>query len=278
MAIILDGRVVAQHLQLQLQQALNQFDKPLQLAILLVGQNPASLTYIKRKQKLASALGIQVLLEQYDENTTTQSLIAAVQTHNLSQTSGILVQLPLPSHIDTQSVLEALDPNKDVDGLNPINLGRLMNGQPTLVPATARGVVALLKYYDIPIAGQQVVVVGRSRLVGQPVAQLLLQQNATITIAHRQTKALASVTQLADIVVVAAGQPGLIVPTMIKAGATVIDVGLTKTDQGIMGDVDPSVSRKAGAMSPVPGGVGPLTVSCLMQNIVQAALLQSKYD
>lgn len=275
MSLLLKGQPVAEKIQADIMQHIRALPRPPQLAIIQVGNDPASSSYIKRKLKMADILGVPIVHTQLDQRTDNRQLLQQINRYNQNQDiQGIIVQLPLPPHIDEATVLQAINPQKDVDGLTLINLGKLMANQPQLVPATARGIIALLDYYQIPITGQNITVIGRSRLVGQPIAQLLLHQGATVTIAHRQTKGLAELSRRADVLIVAAGHPGLITSEFVADNSVVIDVGLTRTDQGLAGDVAIEVQSKVKAITPVPGGVGPLTVTCLFQNLVQATGLQ----
>jgi methylenetetrahydrofolate dehydrogenase (NADP+)/methenyltetrahydrofolate cyclohydrolase len=242
------------------------------LTTVLVGDDPASEIYIRRKQDAANEVGILARDYRLAETTTEQELLELVDQLNRDDAvDGILVQLPLPSHIDEQRVIDAVDPAKDVDGFHPINAGRLFLGQDGLVAATPTGIMTLLEEYNVPLSGARAVVVGRSTIVGKPVALLLLAQNATVTICHSRTADLAAQTREADVLVVAVGRPKLISPEMVKAGATVIDVGMNRTPDGLRGDVDPGVADVAGLMTPVPGGVGPMTIASLLRNTVKAA-------
>jgi methylenetetrahydrofolate dehydrogenase (NADP+)/methenyltetrahydrofolate cyclohydrolase len=275
MPLLLKGQPVAEAIQQHIHHRLTTLPSPPTLAVIMVGDNPASLSYIGRKQRLADQLGINFQLNQLPTQTTTPELVTLIATYNQRpDITGILVQMPLPSHLDQSIVLQAINPRKDVDGLTWHNLGALLANRPQIVPATAKGIMVLLDHYNIQIAGQLVTVVGRSQLVGLPVAHLLLRAGATVTIAHRQTANLAVVTKQAAILVVAAGHPGLITAEHVTAASVVIDVGLSRTNTGLMGDVDPHLANQIRAITPVPGGVGPLTVTCLFDNLLQAADLQ----
>lgn len=242
------------------------------LATVLVGDDPASEIYIRLKHKAAEEAGIEPIDHRLPATTPEDELVELVEELNADDAvDGILVQTPLPDHIDEARVMRALDPVKDVDGLHPFSAGQLYLGRQTLVPATPLGVMHLLDEYRIPIAGQRAVVVGRSPLVGKPLALLLLQANATVTIAHSRTVDLARHTLDADILVAAAGLPGLITVDMVKTGATVIDVGITRTEGGITGDVESDVAGVAAFLTPVPGGVGPMTIAALLGNAIRAA-------
>ena len=242
------------------------------LATVLVGDDPASEIYIRLKHKAAEEVGIEPIDHRLPSTMAEDELVELVEELNENdEVDGILVQTPLPEQIDEARVMRAIDPMKDVDGLHPFSAGQLYLGRQTLVPATPLGVMHLLDEYRIPIAGQRAVVVGRSTLVGKPVALLLLQANATVTICHSRTKDLAHHTLDADILVAAVGLPGVITPKMVKQGATVVDVGITRTDAGVRGDVEAGVAGVAGFLTPVPGGVGPMTIAALLGNAVRAA-------
>jgi methylenetetrahydrofolate dehydrogenase (NADP+)/methenyltetrahydrofolate cyclohydrolase len=242
------------------------------LATVLVGDDPASQIYIRSKHKAADEVGITSLDKRLPEGTTEGELIELVEDLNDDDSvDGILVQTPIPGGIDESRVMRAIDPTKDVDGLHPFNAGQLYLGEPTYVGATPLGVIALLDEYDIELAGARAVVVGRSLIVGKPMAHLLLQANATVTICHSKTRDLGAHTREADVLVVAVGHAGLVTPEMVKPGAAVVDVGMNRTEEGLRGDVDPSVADVAGYITPVPGGVGPMTIATLLRNAVRAA-------
>lgn len=242
------------------------------LATVLVGDDPASEIYIRLKHKAAQEVGIEPIDHRLPSTTAEDELVELVEELNENdEVDGILVQTPLPEQIDEARVMRAIDPMKDVDGLHPFSAGQLYLGRQTLVPATPLGVMHLLDEYRIPIAGQRAVVVGRSTLVGKPVALLLLQANATVTICHSRTEDLAHHTLDADILVAAVGLPGVITADMVKQGATVVDVGITRTDAGVRGDVEADVAEVAAFLTPVPGGVGPMTIAALLGNAVRAA-------
>jgi methylenetetrahydrofolate dehydrogenase (NADP+)/methenyltetrahydrofolate cyclohydrolase len=229
--------------------------------------------YVNSKEKTCQELGFYSEKHVLPENTSQKDLIALV--HRLddeSKVHGILVQLPLPKHLDEKAVIEAIDPAKDVDGLHPVNAGKLLGDQPSFIPCTPKGVVRLIEEAGIPIEGKHAVIVGRSELVGKPVALLLLRKNATVTICHSRTKDLGSITRQADILVAAVGKPRLITKDMVKKGAVVIDVGTSRVDGKLVGDVDfDSVKDIASHITPVPGGVGPMTIAMLMENTLEAA-------
>jgi methylenetetrahydrofolate dehydrogenase (NADP+)/methenyltetrahydrofolate cyclohydrolase len=242
------------------------------LATVLVGDDPASHLYIGLKHKAAEQAGIRPLDHRLPADAGEEELSALIVELNLDETvDGILVQLPLPGHLDEARIVRAIEPAKDVDGVHPFNAGQLYLGRPTFVPATPLGIMALLEDYAIELERRRAVVVGRSDIVGKPVAHLLLQANATVTICHSRTDDLARYTLDADVLVVAAGRAGLVTADMVRPGAAVVDVGQNRTDAGLVGDVDPGVAERAGYLTPVPGGVGPMTIAMLLRNSVQAA-------
>ena len=242
------------------------------LATVLVGDDPASQVYIGHKHRAAQEAGMAPLDVRLPADSEEEEVLAVVEELNDNDdVDGVLVQLPLPQHVEEARVTAAIDPIKDVDGLHPLNAGQLYLGRKTFVPATPLGIVRLLDEYGIRIAGARAVVVGRSAIVGKPLAMLLLQRHATVTICHSRTDDLERFTGDADILVAAVGSPGLITRELVMRNATVIDVGITRTDSGLIGDVDPAVSDVAGHLTPVPGGVGPLTVALLLENAVRAA-------
>jgi methylenetetrahydrofolate dehydrogenase (NADP+)/methenyltetrahydrofolate cyclohydrolase len=243
------------------------------LTVVLVGGDPASQVYVSNKEKACEQVGIRSVKHELPASTTQEELLALVRQLNEDDTvDGILVQLPLPEHINENDILLAIDPDKDVDCFHPFNVGRLVIGESIFEPCTPSGVIELLKRYDIDIAGSHAVIVGRSNIVGKPAAMLLLQNNATVEICHSRTKDLAEETRRADILVAAIGRPKFITADMVKPGAAVIDVGVNRTDEGLCGDVDyEGVKEVASAITPVPGGVGPMTIAILMRNTVAAA-------
>ena len=247
------------------------------LATVLVGDDPASHIYIDLKQKAAVQAGMEARDLKLPADTSEEELLATIAALNADDgIDGLLVQLPLPDHIDENRAIEAIAPGKDVDGIHPINAGRLYLGRPTLVPGTPLGIMRMLDEYEIPLEGARAVVVGRSAIVGKPMAHLLLQRNATVTICHSRTQDLQRHTLDADVLVAAVGRTHLISADMVKAGATVIDVGMNR-DEGsrkVLGDVDPSALDDAAYMTPVPGGVGPMTIAMVLQNAVTAARLR----
>src|SRR6202453_755991 len=276
------------------------------LAVVLVGTNPASETYVRGKVKSSQEVGLYSEQHTPPESATTEELLALIDDLNRrDEIDGILVQLPLPPHVDAKRILLAVDPAKDVDGFHPMNVGYLSTQRPGLVPCTPAGVMEIMQRSQIPVAGQEAVVVGRSDIVGKPAAMLLLNQNATVTICHSKTRDLPEVCRRADILVAAIGRPGMVTADMVKPGATVIDVGINRvTDRKefdrlfsgnqtgykkreetflakgstLVGDVHPEVAEIAGAITPVPGGVGPLTIAMLMANTVKAAILRREIE
>jgi methylenetetrahydrofolate dehydrogenase (NADP+)/methenyltetrahydrofolate cyclohydrolase len=242
------------------------------LATVLVGDDPASHVYISLKQKAAAEAGIDARDLRLPADASEEDVLTLVEALDEDDAvDGILVQLPLPSQIDEARVTHAVSPAKDVDGIHPVNAGHLYLGTPLHVPATPAGCMELLAAYGVDAAGKDAVVIGRSEIVGRPVSMLLLQANATVTMCHSKTADLAGEVRRADIVVAAVGVPGIVTPAMVKPGAAVIDVGLTRTDDGIRGDVDPGVADVAGYLTPMPGGTGPMTIALLLRSAVKAA-------
>ncbi len=242
------------------------------LATVLVGDDPASDIYIRLKHKAAAEAGFKAKDIRLASQATEEELLAQVEEVNADESiDGLLVQLPLPDHIDEARVIRAIHPVKDVDGLHPLNFGQLVLGRPAHVGATPLGVLRLLEEYDVPLEGAHAVVVGRSDIVGKPAALLLLQANATVTVCHSRTRDLGEVTRGADVVVVAVGHTNVIGPDDVREGATVIDVGMNRGDDGVVGDVDPATAERAGLITPVPGGVGPMTIAMLLSSTVKAA-------
>jgi methylenetetrahydrofolate dehydrogenase (NADP+)/methenyltetrahydrofolate cyclohydrolase len=242
------------------------------LATVLVGEDAASQIYVRKKHEAAQAAGFRSREERLSADVSQEELLALLDELNGDEEiDGILVQLPIPGHLDADAVLRAVDPAKDVDGFHPVNAGRLYLGQPALVPATPLGVMALLAEHEVPLEGARAVVVGRSTIVGKPVAHLLLGENATVTICHSRTRDLGAETRRADVLVAAVGRPRTVTSEMVKPGAAVVDVGVNRTPEGLVGDVAPDVAEVAGWLTPVPGGVGPMTIAMLLRNTLQAA-------
>jgi methylenetetrahydrofolate dehydrogenase (NADP+)/methenyltetrahydrofolate cyclohydrolase len=300
-ATILDGKKIAAEIRREIArevQKLREAGIRPGLAVLLVGDNPASAVYVRQKVKACADVGIHSETHTPPQVVSNREILALVnQLNQRDEIDGILVQLPLPPQVDTQKVLMTVDSAKDVDGFHPLNVGFLATQRPGMVPCTPAGILEILKRSHIPIAGQEAVVVGRSHIVGEPTAMLLLNHDATVTVCHSKTRNLASVCRRADILVVAVGRAGMITQEYVKPGATVIDVGMnqvtergefdkfflgdkkqeqsfTKNGSILMGDVHPAVAEVAGAITPVPGGVGPLTIAMLMVNTVKAARMR----
>lgn len=274
--MIIDGKQIAQEIKSEVKEAVEEIRKQgvaPGLAVVLVGENPASQVYVRQKEKACEEVGIVSYKYELSEETTEEKLLSVVAELNADEkVHGILVQLPLPEQLDEKRVIEAISPAKDVDGFHPINMGRLLTGEPEFVPCTPQGVIELIERSGFEIRGQKAVIVGRSNIVGKPVAILLLMRHATITMCHTRTRDLAGETRQADILVVAAGRPGVITGEMVKEGVIVIDVGINRVKGKLVGDVDfETVSKKAKAITPVPGGVGPMTVAMLMKNTLKAA-------
>ena len=276
-ARIIDGKAAAAELRAEIGRevaALEAAGKPVPgLHVVLVGEDPASKVYVASKEKLAAEIGMNSVAHRLPAETTEAALLAKIAELNADDgVDGILVQLPLPKHIDTGRIIDAIDPAKDVDGLHPINAGLLAGGKTGLVPCTPLGCMLLLKQALPSLSGLEAVVIGRSELVGRPVAQLLLQADCTVTIAHSRTRDLPTVVKRADIVVAAVGRPRMVKGDWIKPGATVIDVGINRMPDGkLAGDVDyAQAAEVAGAITPVPGGVGPMTIACLLRNTLTA--------
>ena len=275
-ATIIDGKALGARVREEVAAAVAELGQ-VGLATVLVGDDPASHIYIDLKQKAAVQAGMEARDLKLPADTSEEELLATIAALNADDgIDGLLVQLPLPDHIDENRAIEAIAPGKDVDGIHPINAGRLYLGRPTLVPGTPLGIMRMLDEYEIPLEGARAVVVGRSAIVGKPMAHLLLQRNATVTLCHSRTQDLQRHTLDADVLVAAVGRAHLISADMVKAGATVIDVGMNR-DAGsrkVLGDVDPSALDEAAYMTPVPGGVGPMTIAMVLQNAVTAARLR----
>jgi methylenetetrahydrofolate dehydrogenase (NADP+) / methenyltetrahydrofolate cyclohydrolase len=267
----MDGKALAERIRGEIAEQVRELGK-LGLATVLVGDDSASDIYIRLKHKAAAEVGINARDIRLASQTTEAELLEQVAQLNDDDTiDGLLVQLPLPDQIDEARVIRAIDPVKDVDGLHPLNFGQLVLGRPAHVGATPVGVMRLLEEYDVPLEGARAVVVGRSDIVGKPAALLLLHANATVTVCHSRTRDLGSVTREADVLVVAVGRAGVIGPDDVAEGATVIDVGMNRGDEGVVGDVDPAVAERASLITPVPGGVGPMTIAMLLASAVKAA-------
>lgn len=294
--ILLDGKKVAAGKRAELRETIAQLQaagkRAPKLAIVIVGHNPASETYVANKIKACGEVGIEAEKIAFEADITEQQLLAEVSRLNHDATiDGFIVQLPLPEHISETTIMSAIDRRKDVDGLTPENVGRTVQGLPSIISATPRGIRELLAYYQIPTEGRHVVVIGRSNIVGKPIAMLLMQRpylslpsmsaaslgDATVTICHSKTRDLKSICLTADIIIVAAGCPKLLTADMVKEGVTIIDVGINRMDGKLVGDVDfENVAPKAAYITPVPGGVGPMTIVSLLQNTLQAYELRIK--
>lgn len=274
MAIILDGKMLRDKIFESLKAKLDKMQQKPTLAVILVGENPASQIYVRNKKKTAEKLGINSLSIEYPSDISEEELLNKIKELNSDEkVTAILVQLPLPAHINKNRIIDAILPQKDVDGLTPYNLGKLFSGEePYVYPCTPKGILLLLDEYNIKLEGKNIVVVGRSNLVGKPVAQMLLKRNATVTMCHSHTKNLSEITKTADIIVSAVGKK-VIGEKMLKSDCVVIDVGIFRDENGkISGDVDfENISKTAAYISPVPGGVGPMTIASLMLNTVELA-------
>ncbi len=282
MAHIIDGKAISAQIKEELKDRVTQMKeegRKLTLAVIQVGSDPASAVYVGNKKKACQSVGIRSLSYELPEETTEEKLLGLIEELNgKTDVNGILVQLPLPRHINEDKVIGAIRPEKDVDGFHPQNVGKLCIGQPGFVSCTPAGIIQLLKRSGIEIAGKECVVVGRSNIVGKPMALLLLRENGTVTVAHSKTEDLKSICRRADILVVAVGRPKMITREYVKEGATVIDVGIHRMENGkLCGDVDyEDVASVCSAITPVPGGVGPMTIAMLMNNCVESVELQAK--
>jgi len=277
MSQIIDGKLVSQNLRekirIETKNLIKKAGTPPHLAVIIVGDNPASATYVRNKGKACESVGFKSTTINLPETTTEPELLSQIEKLNTNNdVHGILVQLPLPSHINEQNIIQKIEIAKDVDGFHPYQMGALVTGLPSLKPCTPAGIIELLKHYNIPIAGSSSVIIGRSNIVGKPIASLLLEENATVTITHSKTKNLAEITSQADILVVAIGREKFVTANMIKKGAVIIDVGINRTSEGkLVGDVDfCDVKEKATHITPVPGGVGPMTITMLLKNTLEA--------
>ncbi|MGC8968067.1 MAG: bifunctional methylenetetrahydrofolate dehydrogenase/methenyltetrahydrofolate cyclohydrolase [Thermus sp.] len=274
-ARLLSGHEVAQAVYAELKATLASLSFVPSLRVIRLGEDPASVSYVRLKDKKARELGLRSQVEVYPEDFPEEALLRRIALLNADpEVDGVLVQLPLPPHIRTERVLEALHPLKDVDGFHPLNVGRLWSGGEGLFPCTPLGVVRLLKHYGVDLKGKEVVVVGRSNIVGKPLAGLLLREDATVTLAHSKTQDLPALTRRAEVLVVAVGRPHLVRREWVREGAIVVDVGVNRVEGKLLGDVHPEVAEVASALTPVPGGVGPMTVAMLMANTLKAALLR----
>ncbi|MCT0044893.1 bifunctional methylenetetrahydrofolate dehydrogenase/methenyltetrahydrofolate cyclohydrolase [Lactococcus lactis subsp. lactis] len=274
---LIDGKALAAKMQAELKvkvDKLKEADNIPGLAVILVGEDPASQIYVRNKARQATAIGLNSSVVRLPETVSEQELLDLIEQYNQSeQWHGILVQLPLPEHISEEKVLLAIDPEKDVDGFHPMNMGRLWSGNPLMIPSTPAGIMEMFREYNVELSGKRAVVIGRSNIVGKPMAQLLMMADATVTIAHSKTENLRELTKEADILVVAIGRDRMIKAEDVKKGAVVIDVGMNRDEDGkLHGDVDfDEVKDVASLITPVPGGVGPMTITMLMEQTVRAA-------
>lgn len=274
--MLLDGFRCAEEIRKKIAEDIKTYGYDITLAVIIVGDNPASQIYVANKQKACEEVGIKSIRIALDSDTSQKELIDKINELNEdASVNGILVQLPLPSHLDEETIINTIDPKKDVDGLTIINQGKLFKGEEAILPATPKGIITLLKNNNVQIKGANAVVLGRSILVGKPVAMLLLKENATVTICHSKTENLKEVTKKADILVVAIGKPKFVTADMVKKDAAVVDVGINRVQGKVCGDVDfDEVSQIAGYISPVPRGVGPMTIASLLENVICCYKLQ----
>jgi len=273
-AVIMDGKALAERIKGEIANNVLKMNKKPALGTILVGSDPGSIAYVDGKHRDCAQVGIKSIKVNLPASATTAEVINAVNELNQNpECTGFIVQLPLPKLVSTEEVLLAIDPNKDADGLNPINLGKFVLGKNTIIPCTPKAILTLLTEYKINLSGTKVLIIGRGTTVGRPLSILLSQKpnNATVTLAHSATSNLLELMKQADIVVAAIGSSYFIKPGMVKDGATVIDVGITRTDNGLVGDVDPAVAQSVSAFAPMPGGVGPLTRAMLLKNIIELA-------
>lgn len=279
-ATIIDGKRIAQDIKDEVARGVRELKEKRGitpgLAVAIIGEDPASQVYVRGKEKACQEVGIYSEKHALPESVSQGELLSLIaQLNRDNKIHGILVQLPLPGHIDEDRIIDAIDPKKDVDGFHPINVGNLFIGKPTFLPCTPHGIIELLKRSGVEIEGKNAVVVGRSNIVGKPVSILLLQENATVTMCHSRTADLGAETRRADILVAAVGRPEVIKADMVKGGVAVIDVGVNRVEGRLVGDVAfEEVSRKASAITPVPGGVGPMTIAMLMKNTLRAAQME----
>ena len=272
----MDGKALAARVRREVASEVEEIGRPVGLATVLVGDDQASAIYVRRKQEACEEVGIAPIHHALAGDTSEQALLALVAELNADErVTGILVQLPLSDHMDEGRVIRSIAPVKDVDGFHPASAGHLLQGEPTFVAATPAGIMEILRAYEIPLLGARAVVVGRSNIVGKPMALLLLGEHATVTICHSRTRDLAAVVREADVVVAAVGRAGMVTRNMVKDGAAVVDVGINRVEGKVVGDVAEDVREVAGFVTPVPGGVGPMTIASLLRNTVRAARYQS---
>lgn len=280
-AVLLDGKALSfkikDELKKQCEELKSEYLLIPKLAIVLVGENPASLVYVSSKEKACAAVGIQSVVVRLKETVSEECIISEVEKLSRDQTvNAVMVQLPLPKGINERNVLNSIPPKKDADGLTALSAGKMFDGEFSLLPCTPSGIIQLLKRNNIELCGKHAVIVGRSNLVGKPLSVLLLRENCTVTVCHSKTQDLSKFTSTADILIVAIGKPNFIVGNMIKQGAVVIDVGINRTDSGLLGDVDFNTAKEvASYITPVPGGVGPMTVTMLLSNAIVACKMQN---
>ena len=272
----MDGKALAARVREEVAREVAELSRPAGLATVLVGEDEASALYVRRKQEACAEVGIEPIHHELPAETSEEELLALVAGLNADErVTGILCQLPLPVHMDDGRVIRAIAPIKDVDGFHPVSAGHLLQGEPTFVAATPAGIMEILRAYEVPLEGARAVVVGRSNIVGKPMALLLLAENATVTVCHSRTRDLAAVVGEADVVVAAVGRAAMVTREMVKPGAAVIDVGINRVDGKVVGDVADDVREVAGHLTPVPGGVGPMTIASLLRNTVRAASYQA---
>jgi len=272
----MDGKALAARVRAEVAGEVEEIGRPVGLATVLVGDDQASAIYVRRKQEACEEVGIAPIHYELSGDTSEQELLALVaELNDDDRVTGILVQLPLPDHMDEGRVIRSIAPVKDVDGFHPASAGHLLQGEPTFVAATPAGIMEILRAYEIPLLGARAVVVGRSNIVGKPMALLLLGEHATVTVCHSRTRDLGAVVREADVVVAAVGRAGMVTRDMVKKGAAVVDVGINRVDGKVVGDVAEDVREVAGHLTPVPGGVGPMTIASLLRNTVRASRYQA---
>ena len=272
----MDGKALAAQVRAEVAREVEEIARPVGLATVLVGDDEASAIYIRRKQEACEEVGIAPIHHELSGDISEEELLALVAELNADErVTGILVQLPLPAHMDEGRVIRSIAPVKDVDGFHPASAGHLLQGEPTFVAATPAGIMEILRAYEIPLEGARAVVVGRSNIVGKPMALLLLAENATVTVCHSRTRDLGAVVREADVVVAAVGRAGMVTRDRVKKGAAVVDVGINRVDGKVVGDVAEDVREVARHLTPVPGGVGPMTIASLLRNTVRASRYQA---
>lgn len=272
----MDGKALAERVRAEVAREVGELGRPVGLATVLVGDDPASHVYVRRKREACAEAGIESYHHELPAETSERELLDLVAALNADErVTGILVQLPLPNQISEPRVIQAIAPIKDVDGFHPVTAGYLLQGTPTFLPATPSGIMELLAAHDVELAGARAVVIGRSNIVGKPVSLLLLSRHATVTVCHSRTRDLPSVAREADVLVAAVGRAGAVTREMVRPGAAVVDVGINRVDGRLVGDVADDVAEVAGLLTPVPGGVGPMTIASLLRNTLKAARYQS---